>query len=304
MGFLFGYFWSALAASDPAHHPEADHCQTGCTRCGYGNDGLDHDDQVGEIVVGDTGEVCSVAVRERPEEGGTARWVYFEAPLADRLAARCARIFEALDVRAAVIDGGPLTTVAREVHDLLPGGAFIWRHTEGAMAVKIETFLNVERRQVRLNREELLNLLVEEFREGPEAVRWPAPRDEAEEALLSEVEAHLMNLRKVRRTRAGGEEIDVFERGENHFGFACAYAKLAGANLREANLSGATLNLTDLRGADLTGATLEGAELRTANFNRTRYTKRTVWPKTGLFRRFNPARRGAVLEIEKTKAER
>jgi hypothetical protein len=177
----------------------------------------------------DTGEVCSVAVRERPEEGGPARGVYFEAPPADRLAARCARIFEALDVRAAVIYGGPLTTVAREVHDLLPGGAFIWRHTEGAMAVKTETFLNVERRQVRLNREELLNLLVEEFCEGPEAVRWPAPRDEAEEALLSEVEAHLMNLRKVRRTRAGGEEIDVYERGENHFGFDCAYARLAEA---------------------------------------------------------------------------
>ena len=46
-------------------------------------------------------------------------------------------------------------------------------------------------------------------------MRWPAPRDEAEEALLSEVEAHLTNLRKVRRTRAGGEEIDIFERGEN-----------------------------------------------------------------------------------------
>ena len=140
----------------------------------------------------DTGEHCALAVRERglrergleeggpAGEGGPARWIYFEAPPVDRLIARCRVIFEALGVRAVVIDGGPHTTIAREVHDLLPGGAFIWRHTEGAMSVKEESFMNVERRQVRLNREELLNLLVEEFREGPGAVRWPTPRDEAE----------------------------------------------------------------------------------------------------------------------------
>ena len=83
----------------------------------------------------------------------------------------------------------------------------------------------VERRGVRINREELLNRLVEEFRE--DAPRWPTPRDEKEEALLTGVETQLMNLRKKRVRRAGGEEIDVYERGENHFGFACAYAKLA-----------------------------------------------------------------------------
>jgi hypothetical protein len=184
----------------------------------------------------DTGEHCALAVRERgleeggpAGEGGPARWIYFEAPPVDRLIARCRVIFEALGVRAVVIDGGPHTTIAREVHDLLPGGAFIWRHTEGAMSVKDESFMNVERRQVRLNREELLNLLVEEFREGPGAVRWPTPQSEAEEALLETVESHLMNLRKTRRLRAGGEEIDVYGRGENHFGFACAYARLAEA---------------------------------------------------------------------------
>jgi hypothetical protein len=177
----------------------------------------------------DTGEICALAIRDRMEEGGPARWIYFEAPPADRLVPRCAVIFEAMRVRAVVIDGGPHTTIAREVHDLLPGGAFIWRHTEGAMGVKEEDFMGVERRQVRLNREELLNLLVEEFREGPEAVLWPGPADLAEEALLGTVETQLMNLRKTRRLRAGGEEVDVYERGENHFGFACAYARLAEA---------------------------------------------------------------------------
>lgn len=177
----------------------------------------------------DTGETCALAVRERMGAGGPARWVYFEAPPADRLAGRCAVIFEAMNVRAAVIDGGPHTTIARAVHDLLPEGVFIWRHTEGAMGVKEEAFMGVERRQVRLNREELLNLLVEEFHEGPEAVHWPGPVDEAGEALLATVEAQLMNLRKTRRLRAGGEEVDVYERGENHFGFACAYARLAEA---------------------------------------------------------------------------
>jgi hypothetical protein len=172
----------------------------------------------------DTGEICSVAVRECEEAGGPARWIYFEA---DRLAERCASIFESLGVGAMVIDGGAHTTIARAVHDLLPGGAFIWRHTEGAMGVRMEDFMGVERRQVRLNREELVNLLVEEFREGPGAAIWPTPHDEGEESLLASVEGHLMNLKKSRRRRANGEEIDSYERGENHFGFACAYARLA-----------------------------------------------------------------------------
>ncbi len=173
----------------------------------------------------DTGETCAVAVRERVS--GFVRWRYFEAPPIERLAGRCASIFGALGVEAAVIDGGPHTEAARRVHDLLEGGAFIWRHTEGEMTVKTIPFLGVARRHVRMNREELLSRLVEEFREGPDAVRWPRPRDEKEEALLSDVERHLMNLRKKRVRRAGGGEIDVYERGENHFGFACAYAKLA-----------------------------------------------------------------------------
>ncbi len=178
----------------------------------------------------DTGETCALAVRERArDEAGPVRWIYFEAPPADRLAERCEKIFGALSVRAAVIDGGPHTTIAREVHDLLPWGAFIWRHTEGAMSVREEEFLGAHRRQVRLDREELLNLMVEEFHEGPEAALWPVPRDEAEETLLKEVEAHLMNLRKTKRRRAGGEIVEVYERGENHFGFACAYAKLGEA---------------------------------------------------------------------------
>ncbi len=171
----------------------------------------------------DTGESCAIAVRERA--GDLVRWRYFEAPPIEQLAARCEKIFDALGVEAMVIDGGPHTEAARRVHDLLPDGAFIWRHTEGEMSVKRVSFLGVERRHVRLNREELLSRLVEEFREG--AVRWPGPRDEKEETLLSGVERHLMNLRKKRIRRAGGEEIDVYERGENHFGFACAYAKLA-----------------------------------------------------------------------------
>ncbi len=171
----------------------------------------------------DTGESCALAVRERA--GDAVRWIYFEAPPIGELPGRCERIFDALGVEGMVIDGGPHTEAARRVYDLLPEGGFIWRHTEGGMAVKRVPFLGVERRGVRMNREELLERLVEEFRVGE--VRWPAPRDEKEEALLAEVERHLMNLRKKRVRRAGGEEIDVFERGENHFGFACAYAKLA-----------------------------------------------------------------------------
>ena len=170
----------------------------------------------------DTGERCALAVRERVSGQGPVRWVYFEAPPIDRLAARCADLFGRLGVEAAVIDGGPFTQTAREVHDLLPEGCFIWRHTPGEMVVKRVAFLGVERGHVRLNREELLERIVEEFHGGPGAVRLPAPRDAAEEALLAEVDAHLMNLR-VRRGE--GEGRARFERNENHFAFA--YAKLA-----------------------------------------------------------------------------
>ncbi len=173
----------------------------------------------------DTGESCAVAVRElfppRGEDArGLVRWLYYEAPPIEELPGRCERIFDALGVEGMVIDGGPHTEAARRVYDLIEGGGFIWRHTEGEMSVKRVPFLGVERRHVRMNREELLNRLTGEFRE--DAVRWPTPRDEKEEALLNGVEVQLMNLRKKRVRRARGEEIDVYERGENHFGFACA----------------------------------------------------------------------------------
>ncbi|MBI2132435.1 MAG: hypothetical protein HYT99_06430 [Candidatus Tectomicrobia bacterium] len=170
----------------------------------------------------DTGERCAVAVRERAE-GGAVRWVYFEAPPIERLVERCGRIFDRLGVEGMVIDGGPHTQAARAAHDLLPDGAFLWRHTEGEMGVKEVPFLGVPRRHVRLNREELLDLLVEEFHAG--SVRWPRPRSEAEETLLAAVESQLMNLRKSRR--GPGERPFLYERNENHFGFACAFAKLA-----------------------------------------------------------------------------
>jgi hypothetical protein len=172
----------------------------------------------------DTGERCALAVRERLREGGV-RWVHFEAPPVERLVERCGAIFDRLGVEGAVIDGGPHTQAARAVHDLLPAGAFIWRHTEGEMSVKEVSFLQVARRHVRLNREELLDLLVEEFHQEATPVRWPRPRTEAEEALLEAVEGQLMNLRKSRR--GGGDRPFLYERNENHFGFACAFAKLA-----------------------------------------------------------------------------
>ena len=189
----------------------------------------------------DTGESCALAVRER--EGETVRWVYFEALPIERLVERCGRIFAHLGVEGMVIDGGPHTQAARAVHDLLPAGAFLWRHTEGEMAVKEAEFLHVSRRHVRLNREELLDLLVEEFHQEAAPVRWPRPRTEQEEALLGAVEAQLMNLRKSRR--GNGERPFRYERNENHFGFACAFAKLAEELLeREGGLAphaGATL---------------------------------------------------------------
>ncbi|MEE9275695.1 MAG: hypothetical protein V3V62_10345, partial [bacterium] len=156
-----------------------------------------------------------------------ARWVYFEAVSLDRLTGRCARIFDRLGVEAVSIDGGPHTQAAREVHDLLPEGAFIWRHTEGEMTVKRVDFLGVERRHVRLGREDLIDLLVEEIHGGPDAVRMPAPRSAAEEEVLAAVERHLMNLRKRRTPRAGGAEALRYEKNENHFAFAMAFAKLA-----------------------------------------------------------------------------
>ena len=36
-----------------------------------------------------------------------------------------------------------------------------------------------------------------------------------------------MNLRKKPRIRSSGETVLAYERNENHFGFACAYARLA-----------------------------------------------------------------------------
>lgn len=174
----------------------------------------------------DTGDRCAVAVRERGE-GGTARWIYFEAPPIERLIERCRAIFSGLGVEAFVIDGGPHTQAARAVYDLSPDGGFIWRHTEGEMQVKEVSFLGVERRHVRMNREDLLDHLVEEFHEGEGSVLLPSPKDALEEALLCEVERHLMNLRKKPRIRSSGETVLAYERNENHFGFACAYARLA-----------------------------------------------------------------------------
>ena len=174
----------------------------------------------------DTGDVCAVAVRER-EEGRPARWIYFEAPPIERLIERCRAVFSGLGVEAFVIDGGPHTQAARAAYDLCPESGFIWRHTEGEMLVKEVSFLGVERRHVRMNREDLLDHLVEEFHEGAGRVLLPSPRDTGEEALLAEVERHLMNLRKRPRIRSSGETVLAYERNENHFGFACAYARLA-----------------------------------------------------------------------------
>ena len=174
----------------------------------------------------DTGDACAVAVRER-EEGRPARWVYFEAPPIERLIERCRAVFPGLGVEAFVIDGGPHTQAARAVYDLNPDGGFIWRHTEGEMQTKEVSFLGVERRHERMNREDLLDHLVEEFHEGAGRVLLPSPRDTREEALLAGVECHLMNLRKKPRIRSSGETVLAYERNENHFGFACAYARLA-----------------------------------------------------------------------------
>ena len=136
-------------------------------------------------------------------------------------------IFAGMGVEAFVVDGGPHTQAARAVYDLNPDGGFIWRHTEGEMQTKDVSFLGVERRHVRMNREDLLDHLVEEFHEGAGRVLLPGPKDTGEEALLSEVERHLMNLRKKPRIRSSGETVLAYERNENHFGFACAYARLA-----------------------------------------------------------------------------
>ena len=174
----------------------------------------------------DTGDRCALAVRER-EEDGPARWIYFEAPPVERLIERCRAVFAGLGVEAFVVDGGPHTQAARAVYDLYPDGGFIWRHTEGEMQTKEVSFLGVERRHVRMNREDLLDHLVEEFHEGAGSVLLPRPQDAGEEALLCEVERHLLNLRKKPRIRSSGETVLAYERNENHFGFACAYARLA-----------------------------------------------------------------------------
>ncbi|MDE0331414.1 MAG: hypothetical protein OXL41_06045 [Nitrospinae bacterium] len=174
----------------------------------------------------DTGDVCALAVRER-REGRPVRWVYFESPPVERLIERCRAVFSGLGVEAFVVDGGPHTQAARAVYDLAPDAGFIWRHTEGEMQTKEVSFLGVERRHVRMNREDLLDHLVEEFHEGVGRVLLPQPKDSSEEALLGEVERHLMNLRKKPRIRSSGETVLAYARNENHFGFACAYARLA-----------------------------------------------------------------------------
>ena len=174
----------------------------------------------------DTGDACALAVREHGE-GRPARWIYFESLPVERLIARCRAVFSGLGVEAFVIDGGPHTREARAVYDLNPDSGFIWRHTEGEMQTKDVSFLGVERRHVRMNREDLLDHLVEEFHEGAGRVLLPSPKDTGEEALLNEVERHLMNLRKKPRVRSSGETALAYERNENHFGFACAYARLA-----------------------------------------------------------------------------
>ncbi len=170
----------------------------------------------------DTGDACAVAVRE---EGPPVRWVYFETPPLERLTARCRAIFSGLGVEAFVVDGGPHTQAARALYDLHPEGGFIWRHTEGEMHTKSVSFLGVERRHVRMRREDLLDHLVEEFHAG--GALLPRPANAEEEALLAQVERHLTNLRKKPRIRSSGETVLAYERNENHFGFACAYARLA-----------------------------------------------------------------------------
>ena len=174
----------------------------------------------------DTGDVCALAVRER-EEGRPVRWIYFEAPPIDRLLSRCRVLFARLGVEAFVIDGGPHTQAARAVYDLHPDGGFIWRHTEGEMRIREMSFLGAARRHVRMSREDLLDHLVEEFHLGAGRVLLPRPEGAADEAILSRVERHLLNLRKKPRVRASGETTLAYERNENHFGFACAYARLA-----------------------------------------------------------------------------
>ena len=69
-------------------------------------------------------------------------------------------------------------------------------------------------------------LAVREREEG-RPVRWIYFEAPPIDRLLSRVERHLLNLRKKPRVRASGETALAYERNENHFGFACAYARLA-----------------------------------------------------------------------------
>lgn len=172
----------------------------------------------------DTGDVCALAVREA---GRRVRWIYFEEPPIERILPRCRAVFEGLGVEAFVIDGGPHTQAARAVYDLHPEGGFIWRHAEGEARIREVAFLGAPRRHARVSREDLLDHLVEELHQGPERVLMPTPGSAEEEALLARVDRHLMNLRKRPRLRASGETVLSYERNENHFGFACAYARLA-----------------------------------------------------------------------------
>ena len=175
----------------------------------------------------DTGEICSIAVRELTDPGHPrrARWVYFEAPPVERLVERCRRAREALGVEAAVVDSGPYRLLARQVQDQDPENTFLWSHAEGEMRTAEGEHLGAMRKRVLLNREELLESLLEEA--GGMRSFLPAARTPEEEELLALVGTHLKNLRRKLVEKAGGKEAFAFERNENHFGFAMAYARLA-----------------------------------------------------------------------------
>lgn len=174
----------------------------------------------------DTGEVCSIAVRELtdPTHPRRCRWVYFEAPPVERLVERCGRVREALGAEACVVDSGPYRLLARQVQDQDPENTFLWSHAEGEMRTAEGGHLGAVRKRVLLNREELLEGLLEEAA-GMRGL-LPSPRTPEEEELLALAGTHLKNLRRKLAERAG-KEVLAFEKNENHFGFAMAYARLA-----------------------------------------------------------------------------
>lgn len=73
-------------------------------------------------------------------------------------------------------------------------------------------------------------------------------------------------------------------------------SNLAGADLEGARLDGAILVKTDLTSARLHGASLRDAKLEGVVLTEAVYDKKTVWPKRGFFRRFDPRSRGAIRE--------